>query len=665
MTLEGRITRAEKRVPAKRVRPGVLRPANIMDLASNPMFFGVDMYPVQGTMLKVCTGAVDLLTDFDREVIAGWEKDWILGEDRGRLRYTGTEGTPPGLLARLEACRAAGRPGPSEVALVLGRRASKGLTGAILIGDLLYRLLGNDGIPDDPRPMKGKTLAVYVMGAKYEQAKRNAFADIKDLIENSPAFAPFLGKCTTDSVTLLTPSQIEGGATIGRTKGRLEVRAVETTTRAARGPTLIGLVMDEFAHIGNNSNPDSDTSSSNIYRSGKPAVAQFPKTGLTLQTSSPWEKDGQLFATYELGCELDPETNQPRVPMLVVLQLPSWAPYEHWERSTEIEMWPGGPCFPEHEGPIIERAGLLDLYEDLDPDAFATEYGAQFAAGVNSYLNTRTIARLTEPYEGWDEAVQVRGADNRRYAAHGDPSKVGDNFGFAIGHVRKDADGIPHVFIDDAFSWKPADFPDHTIDYIDIEHQIAEVLSTFPVTTLTFDQMNSAGTIDHLRAFAAGSRSKHRTDVFERTSTAPFNWRAAEIFKSAAMMGLIHIPPSLIEALEELEFLKVTGQRVDHPTTGRVRHKDIADAIMCVVYSLIGENWDALFERLAGLHLRASPGFSTVAPSVAPPSSRSNDEATFAALSQAGSVGRPSPGAARGDFYDPSRGHRRGRGQIG
>jgi hypothetical protein len=223
MTLEGRITRAEKRVPAKRVRPGVLKPANIMDFATNPQFLDIDLFPVQGTMLKVCTGAVDLLTDFDRQIIKGWEKDWILGEDRGRLRYTGSEGTPPGLLKRLELCKKEGRQGPSEIALVLGRRASKGLTGAILVADLLYRLLRNDGIPDDPRPMKTKTLAVYVMGAKYEQAKRNAFADIKDLIENSPAFAPFLGKCTTDSVSLLTPSQIEGGAKVGRTKGRLEV----------------------------------------------------------------------------------------------------------------------------------------------------------------------------------------------------------------------------------------------------------------------------------------------------------------------------------------------------------------------------------------------------------------------------------------------------------
>lgn len=661
MSLESRINQAEKRLPVRRVRPGVPAAANVMDLATNPLFFGIDLYPVQGTILKVCTGAVDLLTDFDREVIAGWEKDWILGEDRGRLRYTGTEGTPPGLLDRLELCRAQGRRGPSEIALVMGRRASKGLIGAILVAELLYRLLRNDGVPDDPRPMKGKTLAVYVMGAKYEQAKRNAFADIKDLIENSPAFAPFLGRCTTDSVSLLTPSQIEDGATVGRTKGRLEVRAVETTTRAARGPTLIGLVMDEFAHIGNNANPDSEGSSTNIYKSSKPAVAQFPKTGLTLQTSSPWEKDGQLFATYQLGCELDPKTLQPLLATLIPLQLPSWATYQYWERSTEIEMWPGGPCFPEHDGPIIEKAGLLELYEDIDPDAFATEYGAQFAAGVNSYLNSRTIARLTEPHPGWDATVHLRGADNRRYAAHGDPSRVGDNFGFAIGHVRRDDDGIPNVYIDDAFSWKPKDFPNHTINYIDIENQIAEILAAYPVTTLTFDQMSSAGTIDRLRAFAAGPRSKHRTHVFERTATAPFNWKAAEVFKSAAMMGLVHIPPELTEALEELEFLKVNGQRVDHPTTGRVRSKDIADAIICVVYTLIGENWDATFERLAGLHLHASPGISNGAP----PATRSDEEVLFARLGSFGSSLHHSPGARRGSGYDPARGDRRGRGSHG
>jgi len=325
-------------------------------------------------------------------------------------------------------------------------------------------------------------------------------------------------------------------------------------------------------------------------------------------------------------------------------------------------MWPDGPAFPEHDGPIIERTGLLALLEDLDPDAFNTEFGAQFASGANSYLNSRTLARLTEPYPGWDAQVQTRGADNRRYAAHGDPSRVGDNFGFGIGDLRHDDNDIPHVFIDDAFSWKPADFPDHCINYIQIENEIAEFLSLFPVTNMSFDQFASAGTIDRLQAFAAGPRSKYRTHVFERTATAPYNWRAAEVFKSAAMMGLIHIPPSLTEALEELEHLKVTGQRVDHPTTGRVRHKDIADAIINVVFTLIGENWDATFERLAGLQLHASPGLNPTSPPSPSTPSRSDDETMFARLG-AWSSSSWGPGASRGSGYNPARGDRRGRGR--
>lgn len=120
---------------------------------------------------------------------------------------------------------------------------------------------------------------------------------------------------------------------------------------------------------------------------------------------------------------------------------------------------------------------------------------------------------------------------------------MGNNFGFAIGHVRKDADNIPHVFVDDAFSWKPAAFENHTINYLPVEAEITEVLTAYPVTSLTFDQFASPGTIDRLNTFAGTGRAKYRTQAFERTATAPYNWRAAEIFKAAAMMGLIHIPP--------------------------------------------------------------------------------------------------------------------------
>lgn len=642
-------------------------PLNIVDFATNPEFSEIDLYPVQGTILKVLGGEVDTFTDFDREVIAGWEQGWEVVEDRGRYRWRGSEGTPPGLEKRLKACRDAGRNGPEEVAAVIGRRGSKGLMAAIAFAYLLYRLLRSDGVTADAPVRRGKAIAVLVMGAKLDQARLNAYGDLKDLIENSPAFAPFLGKCTVTSTTLLLPSQLRNGAVVSKTEGLLQVRAVETTPTAGRGPTVIGLLLDEFAHIGTETKPDSATSSLGIYRGLRPATAQFPRSGLVLQTSSPWEQTGQLFESYQLATEVTgPDGEVPRAPSVITIQLPSWATYEHWQRADQIPMWPDGPCFPAKEGPIIERTWLLERFADLDPDGFAVEYGAQFATSVHAYLGPRIMAKLPAPYAGTELEVDRIGAGNRQYFAHGDPGRVNDSFGFAIVHVRHDEHGFPHVFVDDAWAWRATDFPDGFIHYPSVEAEIAELMVRYPMVTLTFDPWNSAGTIDRLRSFAHGGRPRLRTNVFDHKPSQPKNWRVAEVFKAAAMAGLVHIPAELTDALEELAHLQVIGQRVDHPTTGPVTSKDIADAVMWATYNAIGDNFDATIARLASLPLHARPG--PRGPSIAPPTV--STRFSVAPLSQDELIDRlgsgavpPGVGAPRGQGYNPARGHRRGRGE--
>jgi hypothetical protein len=64
----------------------------------------------------------------------------------------------------------------------------------------------------------------------------------------------------------------------------------------------------------------------------------------------------------------------------------------------------------------------------------------------------------------------------------------------------------------------------------------------------------------------------------------------AEVFKTALNMGLIHFPSH--ELLElELRFLQKTGvERVDHPSVGPVQSKDVADAVMNVVWHLVGRD---------------------------------------------------------------------------
>lgn len=669
MTLESRLAQAERRTPPPARRPDVPAPKNLLDFTVNPGFLGIDLYPLQGLIVKIATGAVDLLTEFDLERIAEWEDGWHLTEHRGRLHYQGREGTPPGLLRRLELCREQGRPGPVEVAMVLGRRAGKGLLSSILMADLLYRLIQSDGITQDVQPRKGKTITVLVMGAKLDQAKRNAFADIRDLLENTAAFRPFLGRSTTESVSLLLPSQLEEGALVGRTQGRLEVRAVETTPRAARGPTVIGFVTDEFGHVGNDNNIDASTSSVGIYRSLRPSTAQFPRTSLVLQTSSPWEKIGQLYQSYQMACEVDPDTGDPKFPGVITVQLPSWKTYEHWAEASTIPMWPGGPTYPEQQGPIIERHGLLDLFEEMDPDGFDVEYGAQFASVVNRYLNPRIMAKLTGP-DANDVLPQVDrvGAGNRTYIAHGDPARVGDTFGFAIGHVRYDENGLPHVYIDDAFGWRPRDFADGIIHYPSVEAEITDILARYPTSTMTFDHYNSFGTIDRLQAFVASGGAKHRTNVYVREAGYSVNWKMAEVFKAAAMAGLVHIPAELTDVLEELDHLQVTGQRVDHPTTGAVTSKDLADCVINIVYSAIGANWDATFQLLGSLRLHAHPGI--VGNTVRPPLPSQPMMGIIEVLTQdemwdrlGGGSGGSGHGAARGAGYNPARGDRRGRGR--
>ena len=76
MSLERRINQARARVPSATDPPRVPSPLNIIDFATNPAFLGIDLYPVQATILKIATGSLELLTDFDRDLIATWERGW-------------------------------------------------------------------------------------------------------------------------------------------------------------------------------------------------------------------------------------------------------------------------------------------------------------------------------------------------------------------------------------------------------------------------------------------------------------------------------------------------------------------------------------------------------------------------------------------------------------
>jgi len=71
-------------------------------------------------------------------------------------------------------------------------------------------------------------------------------------------------------------------------------------------------------------------------------------------------------------------------------------------------------------------------------------------------------------------------------------------------------------------------------------------------------------------------------------------------------MGLLHGPYHELADLE-LRFLQDLGGRVEHPTSGPVQTKDVADCLAIVTYELIGEQMSAFLGKALGeLPLSAS-----------------------------------------------------------
>jgi transposase-like protein len=220
-----------------------------IEFSLSSAYLGKPLYPRQGTVLKCMFLRTDLLTGYDYEVIAEWEWQW---------QQSGEEGTPPGLLDRMEACRAEGRRWFRDTLNISGRRSGKNHIGGIGGSYVTwhYLALGNPqyhyGIDQD------KHLAMFVFAAKKEMAMRQQWADLATTILGAQCFRPYLtGVARVDELRLYTQfdrqriadRHHEGVAIRDEDMASIEIMPKESTLVSARGPALFALVFDEMAHV--------------------------------------------------------------------------------------------------------------------------------------------------------------------------------------------------------------------------------------------------------------------------------------------------------------------------------------------------------------------------------------------------------------------------------
>lgn len=597
---------------------------NIIEFCVSDQFLNrPNLYPRQGTLLKVMFLQKELLTQYDYDVIGEWESSYLrTADDKGM----GNNGITPGVLDRIDICLAEGRPWFRETLNVSGRRGGKGHIGGQAGAYVLWNYMawgdpqGHFGVDRD------KQMAMFVFAGKKEQARDNQWKDVVNVILGGPCFTPYISRALGESLTVFAPYDFmrlyerwERGIDSQQDMATFLIVPKESTTMASRGPAGFAQMYDEMAHV---VATGANRSAEELYTSATPALDQFKEWAWLYEPSSPWQKTGQFYTNYAQTLEM--EDGRPVYPERIFVQLASWDIYRDWDISNQIPLLPGernrNRTYPTMRGAIQEYDAPMQRLERSNPDTFKVERRAHFATVMDAYLREEKVKAMWEPVEGRPPFVQQsQGVLSQTYRAHGDPSKSGAGFGYSIAHIGwYDERGLPHVVFDKIHAWEPTDFPENgdEIDYAKIEEDIALDIDAFYPAEVTFDQFNSVATIQSLRKYIATHPRPKQTTVYERTATGPLNWKTYETFKTALYMGLVH-GPYHEKADLELRFLQDLGGKVEHPTSGPVQTKDIADTIAINVYELIHEQMAAFIgKQLGELPLAPSVqgGFDSHAP---------------------------------------------------
>lgn len=582
--------------------PDIITFAEAEEFCGKASFANSGLFPRQKTILRMIYLDRENMTAYDEDTINHWSESFYVGEDR--------IGVVPDIWQRIEWLRENGYPHFREVLFVGGRRAGKGVLGGVIGAYQSWKLikLGNPqrhyGIE------RGKDLYMYVAATNQTQARDYQFADIASTILSARCFEPYISSARGSYITLRTPADLDRiadfhkrGQVIDREMASVRVVAISSNARAARGGASFALALDEFAHM-LSTGASGPLTAEEVYKALIPSLGEVKKDALIFEPSSPYSKAGKAYEVYEDGLKSNPD-GSPTFPDMLVLQLPTWSPYENWDdlEATEGRVFISAPeIYDDH----------MKLEEKRDPETFKVERRAQWAEVINAYLMPKMVDKMFDPIVHPDGSTRVlsqidKGILHWVYRGHADPSKSGANFALAIGHaedmIGEDGESWSHVFIDHLKVWRPEDYIDHQIPYDDIEWEIAEIIANFrSLKVFSYDQYGSFVTVPRLRR-ELNRRGRGDVRVREVTHTESSNQVRWERFKSALGLEWLHafkdsFGPDGASLLElELKFLQSVNGKVLEQRIGPVRTKDLADACSVVVSELLADQLERVERR--------------------------------------------------------------------
>lgn len=594
---------------------------SIIEFATSDKFCGKRLYPRQVTLLRLIYLETEQMTEYDKEVIESWRN--------GFKRRKDVFGVQPDIWDRVQYLKERGYRRFPHVQAVLGRRASKGMIGGVLGAEQIAYFYSLDDWQAHYGIDPGQDGYLSVVATNQSQAQRFQFADIRRTVENCKYLRGSISTAKEYYFSIRTPADVRriaelktAGTVVEHEIATLRAIALSSNSAAGRGGVGFANFYDEMAHMV--AGTGSTKTGEEIYGAWQPSLDQFGKDALTYIPSSPFTKIGAAFELYKHGSALmasyldgnpemhaqmellmrgDPEETIEELiadPEMLVFQGPSWILYEDWEKAPEIV----GVRFKR---PIQSYDTRMQRLEKRNPEKFKVERRGQWAEVEDAYLDPDKVDEMFMDPE-WRDPLEPQdyGMFNVKYRIHCDPSSTNANFALAVAHLEempKDDDGEiwPCVIIDYLKVWKPGDYPDHTVPYIQIRNEISELLRRFPSTTkISFDQWQSIGMIADLRAEFAP-----RIRVVEETFLEKNNQIRCERFKSALNLGWVKSyldnyaedGNSLLE--QEMKFLSEKNGKVTKQDFGPCTTKDLFDAVAVVTTDLLRDALDRWMAKLA------------------------------------------------------------------
>jgi hypothetical protein len=406
----------------------------------------------------------------------------------------------------------------------LGRRSGK-TTMAALVG--LWTCLFRPDVGARVRP--GERFYAVAVATNIRQARLFVSA-ARSIVEASPLLAPLLVSSTEDELVFST---------------RGVLTAFPCSSRGGRGWPIATLLMDEAAFF--QSETDGPQVADRVFEALMPSTAQFADLARVILASTPYGTDGLFAETWQRAANGE-------IPDAVA------------QRATTREV-----------NPTIEES-FFEAEEARDPEAFRSEYAAEFVGSGGAFLDPQAIRDAVA------DRVELLPEQASGWVAGLDPAFASDPFGLALVGRR---DG--GLVLGRVQTWTPKrrwlrkaqSFEERREVEDELLAEVAEVCKRYGARCVT-DQYAAPAVVERLCGFGLSVQAVPMT---ASSKTAAF-----QELRGRLNMGELELYPDqqLLAELGRLRTRYTAGlSSVVNPRVGS-SHGDLAQALALACYAMRG-----------------------------------------------------------------------------